>query len=258
MSEVQSTGPRKRTGPRDVRWYCDVDSPVGTLRIVVGSEAVIGLYHGEHVPPPTAEVLGHPVSVPSDPPAGVPRGHVMPHAAPRTGDDAGGERIRPIAAAGESVVEAPDTSRRLLVRTAGELREYFAGSRRRFDVTVVLQGTAFQCSVWAALRDIPFGERRSYRDIAEQLGNASMGRAVGAAVRANPVSIIVPGHRIVASTGAVVGYAAGIGVKTALLEHETAVHPRNPLRATAPAESGEVQSCGGAWWTAGRSFQAEP
>lgn len=241
MSETRSTGPRKSAGRRDVRWYLDVDSPVGTLRIVVDSEAVIGLYHGEHVPRPTAEVLGHPASVPPDPPVDVPCGHVMPPSALTAGDDAVGERGRPIAAAGESVVVVSDASRRLLVRTAGELREYFAGSRQQFDVPVVLRGTAFQCSVWAALTDIPFGERRSYRDIAEQLGNASMGRAIGAAVRANPVSIIVPGHRIVASTGAVVGYAAGIGVKTALLEHETADHPRTPLRAAAPVESGEAQ-----------------
>lgn len=87
----------------------------------------------------------------------------------------------------------------------------------------LVSGTDFQRSVWDAVSKIPYGETRTYKDIAHALGNDSMGRAIGAAVRANPVSILIPGHRVVGSGGAVTGYAAGVPVKRALLELEAAV-----------------------------------
>ena len=109
----------------------------------------------------------------------------------------------------------------VLRRATAELGEYFAGTRRAFGVPVKLSGTSFQMAVWEALTRIPYGQRRSYLDIAEDLDNPRMGRAVGAAVRANPVSIIVPGHRVLSSAGAVLVYSAGIGIKTVLLDLES-------------------------------------
>lgn len=228
MTTRQSDDPRNPAGDGGARWYLDVDSPVGALRIVVDGQAVVGLYHGEHSPAPVPDVLGRPMSLLPDQPVDLSPGQQTPDTATTAGHDPDDEQFLPVAPQGVGPDAPSYASRRLVQRTARELREYFGGTRECFTVPVVLQGTPFQRSVWAALEDIPLGERRSYRDIAGQLGNASMGRAVGAAVRANPVSIIIPGHRIVARTGAVVGYAAGVSTKTALLDHEAACRPEVP------------------------------
>ncbi len=113
----------------------------------------------------------------------------------------------------------------VLVETRRQLTEYFAGRRQRFSITLDFQGTAFQKSVWQALLTIPFGETRSYGDIARQLGNPKAVRAVGAANGKNPVSIIAPCHRVIGSTGKLTGFAGGLEIKAHLLSLEQ----RGPL-----------------------------
>ncbi len=108
----------------------------------------------------------------------------------------------------------------LLADAARQLRAYFAGESEAFDLALDLQGTDFQRSVWAELLRIESGSTCTYGDIAHRLGAPSASRAVGAAVGRNPVSIIVPCHRVVGSTGALTGYAGGLDRKTALLRIE--------------------------------------
>lgn len=109
---------------------------------------------------------------------------------------------------------------------AVQLTEYFSGTRRDFDVPVALDGTEFQRSVWGELVDIPFGEVLSYGEIGYATGRATAGRAVGGAVGANPIPIIVPCHRVLASDGRITGYSGGNGIPTKvwLLDHEGIGH----------------------------------
>lgn len=107
-----------------------------------------------------------------------------------------------------------------LTQAATQLDEYFAGKRTAFDVPLDLSGTAFQRDVWQALADIPFGRSISYAQHAQQLGKPKALRAVGAAIGRNPVSIIVPCHRVLGSSGAVTGYAGGVERKRFLLALE--------------------------------------
>ena len=110
----------------------------------------------------------------------------------------------------------------VLVETERQLGEYFAGTRRTFDVPLSFAGTDFQKRVWAALLAIPFGETRSYGEIADQLGAPGASRAVGAANGRNPISIIAPCHRVVGSTGKLTGFAGGLEAKAFLLDLEQA------------------------------------
>ena len=108
----------------------------------------------------------------------------------------------------------------VLLETQKQLTEYFAGKRQQFDLPLDFAGTEFQQKVWQALLSIPFGETRSYRDIAEQIGNVKAVRAVGAANGKNPISIIAPCHRVVGTNGKLVGFAGGLGNKDILLRLE--------------------------------------
>ena len=108
----------------------------------------------------------------------------------------------------------------VLVKTERQLREYFAGQRRKFTVRLDFVGTPFQQRVWQALLAIPFGETRTYAEIARQLGNGTAVRAVGAANGRNPISIIAPCHRVIGSDGALRGYAGGLETKARLLAME--------------------------------------
>ncbi|MBR5571117.1 MAG: methylated-DNA--[Oscillospiraceae bacterium] len=108
----------------------------------------------------------------------------------------------------------------LLRQAAAELREYFAGERKIFTVPLAPKGTPFQQQVWAALREIPYGETRSYKEIAAMVGNEKACRAVGMANNRNPLPIFIPCHRVVGADGKPVGYAGGLDVKTFLLELE--------------------------------------
>ena len=105
----------------------------------------------------------------------------------------------------------------ILLETQKQLCEYFAGTRQQFDLPLDFEGTVFQKKVWQALLSIPFGETRSYRDIAEQVGNIKAVRAVGAANGKNPISIIAPCHRVVGVNGKLVGFAGGLNNKEILL-----------------------------------------
>ena len=108
----------------------------------------------------------------------------------------------------------------LLRRAALQLAEYSAGKRQAFDLPVRLEGTAFQTRVWQALSNIPFGETRSYQDIAREIGRPGASRAVGQANHHNPLAPIVPCHRVVNSTGGLGGYGGGMELKRTLLELE--------------------------------------
>ena len=101
-----------------------------------------------------------------------------------------------------------------------QLEEYFAHARRSFSLDLAPNGTVFQQRVWQALLEIPYGETRSYRDIATAVGNPKAVRAVGGANRCNPIAIVIPCHRVIGSNGALTGYAGGLHYKTALLELE--------------------------------------
>ncbi|TCO62451.1 methylated-DNA--[protein]-cysteine S-methyltransferase [Actinocrispum wychmicini] len=101
-----------------------------------------------------------------------------------------------------------------------QLDAYFAGTLTEFDLPLAMLGTPFQQRVWAALRDIPYGETTSYGELAEQLGNPKASRAVGLANGRNPISVIVPCHRVVGSTGDLTGYGGGIERKRHLLDFE--------------------------------------
>jgi methylated-DNA-[protein]-cysteine S-methyltransferase len=113
------------------------------------------------------------------------------------------------------LVEAPDNS--FLVETERQLGDYFAGRLATFTVPLDFQGTEFQKRVWQALLTIPFGETRSYAEIARQIGRPSAVRAVGAANGRNPISIVAPCHRVIGSNGDLTGYAGGLAAKQHLL-----------------------------------------
>lgn len=101
-----------------------------------------------------------------------------------------------------------------------QLEEYFAGERNDFDLPLNPRGTAFQRAVWQALRQIRYGSTMSYLQVAQQVGNPKAVRAVGSANSRNPISIIVPCHRVVGSDGKLIGYAGGFSAKRWLLDHE--------------------------------------
>jgi methylated-DNA-[protein]-cysteine S-methyltransferase len=112
---------------------------------------------------------------------------------------------------------AEDKKHLILQEAEKQLNEYFAGKRNRFSVPLDPHGTDFQKQVWQALLTIPFGETRSYGQIARQIGNAKSVRAVGAANGRNPISIIVPCHRVIGASGHLTGFAGGLEVKEQLL-----------------------------------------
>ncbi len=121
----------------------------------------------------------------------------------------------------EELVE--DGGHAILLETERQLGEYFAGRRKTFSFTLDMRGTSFQRNVWDALRAIPFGETRSYGQLAAQLGNAKAMRAVGAANGRTPISIIVPCHRVIGSSGKLTGFASGLETKARLLDLEAKV-----------------------------------
>jgi methylated-DNA-[protein]-cysteine S-methyltransferase len=108
----------------------------------------------------------------------------------------------------------------ILEQAVSELEEYFDGTRREFDMPLDPVGTPFQQSAWMILRTIPYGQTISYGQQALQLGDPNKARAVGAANGKNPLSIVVPCHRVIGSTGHLTGFAAGLDVKSWLLDHE--------------------------------------
>lgn len=126
------------------------------------------------------------------------------------------------AAAGDDELAAARRERHLAAAVA-QLNEYFAGERTEFDLAIDPVGTPFQRSVWEVLRTIPYGATMSYGSQARSLGDPNKARAVGAANGRNPLSIVVPCHRVVGSNGSLTGFAGGIGAKAWLLDHERRV-----------------------------------
>lgn len=110
----------------------------------------------------------------------------------------------------------------LLTEGRKQLTEYFAGQRREFSLPLVLKGTPFQQQVWDALREIPWGETRTYGQIAAAVGRPKACRAVGMANHCNPIPILIPCHRVVGAMGSLTGYAGGVELKRALLDLERA------------------------------------
>ncbi len=124
---------------------------------------------------------------------------------------------------GGTASRAPETT--LERRVAGELEEYFAGRRQEFDVPVSPMGTEFQMLVWQELLRIPYGETRTYAEIAQRLGNQRAARAVGAANHHNPIPVVIPCHRVVATGGGLGGFGGGVELKRRMLELEASNTP---------------------------------
>ncbi|MDR6196625.1 methylated-DNA--[protein]-cysteine S-methyltransferase [Siphonobacter sp. SORGH_AS_0500] len=116
-----------------------------------------------------------------------------------------------------------DEQHPVLLETERQLNEYFTGKRKRFELTLDFIGTDFQKQVWQALLTIPYGVTRTYGEIAQQLNNPQSVRAVGGAANRNPISIIAPCHRVVGSSGKLVGFAGGLDRKNRLLRLEGAI-----------------------------------
>ena len=121
----------------------------------------------------------------------------------------------------------PDARRddRAIAAVRKQVKEYCAGKRTEFDLELAPRGTEFQQSVWTALLAIPYGETRSYGEIARAIGQPQAARGVGAANHANPIALIVPCHRVIGADGSLTGYGGGLPLKRALLAHEATHRP---------------------------------
>lgn len=139
------------------------------------------------------------------------------------GDEAGLKHV--IFLKGEKNVEIPGNwvkHREFFREAERQLEAYFSGKLKSFDLKLAAEGTDFQKTVWRALCEIPYGETRTYKDVASSIGRPKASRAVGLANNRNPIAIIVPCHRVIGSTGKLVGYASGLEVKEFLLKLEKA------------------------------------
>jgi O-6-methylguanine DNA methyltransferase len=129
--------------------------------------------------------------------------------------------VRHIGPHAADITLADASSHPHLMEAEKQLKLYFAGQLQRFDLPIEMYGTPFQQKVWAALQQIPYGETCTYKDIAVMLGQPGAMRAVGGANNRNPISIIVPCHRVIGASGQLVGYGGGLPIKIALLDLET-------------------------------------
>jgi methylated-DNA-[protein]-cysteine S-methyltransferase len=154
----------------------------------------------------------------------------------------------------------PERGDDVLDRAATQLGEYFAGTRRDFDVPVRLAGTEFQMAVWNELRSLDWGAVVSYGALGAATGRPTAGRAVGGAVGANPVPIIVPCHRVLASDGRITGYSAGNGIPTKswLLDHEGIPHRAPTARVTPAADELDIDEVAGAAESEAEAATAAP
>lgn len=171
-------------------------SPIGELTLLADGGALAAVYMENHKRGPAPELLGPRVELDDD-------------AVGSVDDD--GAAAREVAAGREASAVA------VLTRTRDQLAEYFAGDRREFDLPLAPAGNPFRQQVWALLQEIPYGETRTYGDLARQLGDRNLAQAVGSANARNPVSIIIPCHRVVGAAGALTGYAGGLDRKHFLL-----------------------------------------
>ncbi len=134
--------------------------------------------------------------------------------------DSGKVNLQDASAGKTASQEAQIRETPLLKEAAVQLKEYFEGKRKEFDLPLALEGTAFQVAVWKALQTIPFGKTRSYGEIAQSIGNPKACRAVGMANNRNRIAIIVPCHRVIGANGKLVGYGGGLDKKERLLALE--------------------------------------
>lgn len=179
-----------------------VDSPIGVIAFATGADGsllAVKFLGGESPRALTDELEGE--------------GFLIHPAAGDRGPDAG---------AGRAGMTAPT------VRARTEITEYFGGARRSFDVPLVLHGSEFQQDVWAELLRIPFGETRSYADIARGIGKPGAYRAVGRANATNRIPLVIPCHRVIGSDGTLTGYGGGLGIKQRLLSFEGALRVQGP------------------------------
>jgi methylated-DNA-[protein]-cysteine S-methyltransferase len=135
-----------------------------------------------------------------------------------------------------------DPQHPILIEAERQISEYFAGERIDFDLPLQLDGTEFQKKVWQALREIPFGKTKSYLDLARAVGSPEASRAVGAANGKNPLSIVVPCHRVVGADGALTGFAGGLETKAALLALEARSVKRQERTGNLSGQSRKSQS----------------
>jgi methylated-DNA-[protein]-cysteine S-methyltransferase len=221
-------------------FYATMASCLGTIQLRSNGTHLTGVYFTDQKDcPRQGELTDAPASRPS-PAAGTMHGMAIrnfkiyrPTDAGLFGHDAmaqahaanstsGGDHIAPDDA-GLSLgqTDTPPAIRAVFRRAQGELNEYFAGKNHAFTVPLQLQGTEFQKRVWEALLTIPYGQYVSYGELAQRVGlEARHGRPVGTAVGRNPVSIIVPCHRVISGAGTLTGYTGGLERKVALLELE--------------------------------------
>jgi methylated-DNA-[protein]-cysteine S-methyltransferase len=170
----QKTGITKKKGETNMTlFYKEMESPVGKLKLVASSEALVAVLWEEERP----------------------------------------NRVK-------LDTMNLDPQHPILIEAERQLSEYFAGKRIQFDLPLQPDGTEFQKRVWQALRDIPFGKTKSYLDVARAVGSPDASRAVGAANGKNPLSIVVPCHRVVGANGALTGFAGGLETKATLLALE--------------------------------------
>ncbi len=202
--------------PPTERTHTVLDSPYGPLTLVAEGDRLVGLYMEAQRHRPDESAFGERVPAP---------------AGPRGGDDPFAPAPFAQTPGGEAPFDAAPFD-----AAARQLEEYFAGRRTHFDLPLTLHGTAFQQRVWAALREIPYGETWTYGELALHIGRPTASRAVGLANGKNPLGVIVPCHRVVGSDGGLTGYGGGLHRKQALLEHERALP--GALPGTSPRVAG--------------------
>ncbi len=202
-----------------------VDSPLGPLTLVASGGALAGLYMNGRTPEPAeAPQAAAGAAGPQD---AAPARAATPQDAAAAQDTAAARAAQHTAAARDTA-GAQDADAAVLAEAARQLAEYFDGQRQDFDLPLALDGTAFQRRVWDALLGIGYGETVSYGQLADQIGRPTAARAVGLANGRNPVSIIVPCHRVVGSDGSLTGYGGGLDNKQRLLELERRISAGQP------------------------------
>ncbi|MBT8904122.1 methyltransferase [Lactobacillus delbrueckii subsp. bulgaricus] len=158
-----------------------MDTPIGPLRILASQDAILCVEPANYLEKKAGQATDQ---VPAD-------------------------RIIPNAPSGD-----------LVKACMRELKEYFAGQRQKFDLPLSPEGTSFQQKVWQQLQQIPYGETRSYQQLAEMTGDKNASRAIGLANNCNPILILIPCHRVIGADGSLTGYAAGLAAKKLLLDLE--------------------------------------
>ncbi len=200
---MSPSAPSPETLPRQHLW---VPTVLGRYLVAATPDAVVGIWREGRAHFPTAQRYGSPAVLPST----------------------CSESDAPAQNPGEREIHA------LLRRAGAQMQELVLGRRIHCDLPLRMEGTPFQVEVWTALQDIPYGQVRSYADIAAAVGRPRGRQAVGQAVGANPLSVVVPCHRVVGSDGSLTGYASGLDVKRALLRLEGVQLPSLDAPAVAP------------------------